>query len=261
MPTTERTALLPDETRPDEVGEFFTTLLATPPYRSTACRGWTAHELVAHMAAGAAEEADLIEAALAGTPRATRSFEEREPPYQALADDELRERLVHEAGRLTLALDRLAQHDEDRVLFTGRSMSAADFAMHSRSECALHRWDLVGRDDVGWAMLGQPALTKHAMGVLTSMSTLPEAPANRLGAAEPELRAVIRSAPHDDVVLTVAGGAFTMSMQPIDDTASDVELDAAARLLLLWGRREPSAPIDVHASGPTADLLATVFGW
>ena len=39
-------------------------------------------------------------------------------------------------------------------------MTAADFAMHSRSECALHRWDLVGRDDVGWAMLGTPALTR-----------------------------------------------------------------------------------------------------
>ncbi|MGO9874818.1 MAG: maleylpyruvate isomerase N-terminal domain-containing protein, partial [Acidimicrobiia bacterium] len=39
----------------DEVGELITTLLATPATRLTACRGWTAHELVAHLAAGAAE--------------------------------------------------------------------------------------------------------------------------------------------------------------------------------------------------------------
>lgn len=247
----------------DEIGEFFTTLLATPPHRRTACRGWTAHELVAHVAAGAAEEADLIDAHLGGEPRPTRTFEAREPPYRALADDQLRECLVREAGRLSIALDQLARNVEDRVLFTGRAMSAADFAMHSRSECALHRWDLVGRDEIGWAMLGQPVLTQHALGVLTSMSTLPEAPANRLGgaSARPEMRAVIRSAPHDDVIVTVTGGTFAMSMQPINETAADVELDAAARLLLLWGRREPSAPIDVYASGGAADALEALFGW
>ena len=247
----------------DEIAEFFTTLLATPPHRRTACRGWTAHELVAHVAAGAAEEADLIDAHLGGEPRPTRTFEAREPPYRSLADDELRDCLVREAGRLTVALDRLAQNVDDQVMFTGRAMSAADFAMHSRSECSLHRWDLVGRDEIGWAMLGQAALTEHALVVLTSMSTLPEAPANRLGAAcaWPEMRAVIRSAPHDDVVVTVTGGTLAMSMQPIDETEADVELDAAARLLLLWGRREPSAPIDMHASGGTAESLEALFGW
>ncbi len=44
----------------------------------TACREWTAHQLVAHLAAGAKERADLIEEALAGLPeRATTPFAER----------------------------------------------------------------------------------------------------------------------------------------------------------------------------------------
>ena len=263
MSRTEFVTRPDDDTRIDEVAEFVTTLFSTPAHRLTACRGWTAHELVAHLAAGAAEEADLIEAHLAGVQRPTRAFEDRELPFRARVDAELRDRLIEESVRLAAALGKLADRAGDHVLFTGRAMSPADFAMHSRSECTLHRWDLTGRDDVGWAMLAQPALTEHAMGVLTSMSTLPEAPSNRLAAAAagPEIRAVIRSAPHDDVVLTVSGGAFAMSMQPAGDLAPDVELDPAARLLLLWGRREPSAPIDLHATGPTARMLGTLFGW
>lgn len=259
------TVTAPHESTVDEVAELVSTLLATPAHRLTACRGWTAHELVAHLAAGAAEEADLIEAHLAHAPeRPTRAHEAREMPYRALPDPELRDRLVANAGRLAALLDQLGTADPtDRVLFTGRPMTAADFAMHSRSECALHRWDLVGRDDVGWEMLGTPALTEHALTVLTSMSTLPEAPANRLGAksAPGDARLVLRSAPHDDVVVTFTDGALAMTLEPIIDTPPAVELEPAARLLALWGRREPSTPVDVHADGENRRRLETLFGW
>jgi len=250
-----------DEKPFDEVGEFVATLLATPAHRLTNCAGWTAHELVAHMAGGAAEEADLIEAHLAGRPRATRPFEEREPAYRALPDAELRDRLVEEAGRLASVLAKLEADGTDPVQFTGRAMTAADFAMHSRSECALHRWDLAGRDDAGWALLGQPCLTAHALTVLAQMSTLPETPANRLAGylGAPTVRAIIRSAPHDDVVLTVVAGAVTLALEPISDAPPALELDAAARLLLLWGRREPSAPIDVYATGRDAEIVSVLL--
>jgi uncharacterized protein (TIGR03083 family) len=247
----------------DEVGEFLTTLLATPPTRLTNCRGWTAHELTAHLAAGAAEEADLIEAHLAGaTPRATRAHDERESPYRALPDPELRDQLVAHGGRLTTAMHQLAAGDAPTVDFTGRPMSAADFAMHSRSECAVHRWDLVGRDDIGWRMLAQPSLTKHALTVLTSMSTLAEAPANRVpaGAETPVTRLVLRSEPHDDVIVALEAGVVSMECAPIDASKPDVELGPSARLLLLWGRREPSAPIDVHATGAARDCFERLFG-
>ena len=167
-----------------------------------------------------------------------------------MPDAQLRDELVTNAARLAVALERLAGADRaGPVLFTGRPMTAADFTMHSRSECSLHRWDLVGRDDVGWAMLGQPALTRHALTVLTSMSTLPETPANRIARqpARADARVVIRSAPHADLIVTLSAGAVSLAQQPIDATPPDVELEPAARLLLLWGRREPSAPIDVHA--------------
>lgn len=260
--TTDTTTREPDVL--DEVGELFTTLLATPPGRLTNCRGWTAHDLVAHLAAGAAEEADLIETHLAGQPeRTTLAHDEREAPYRALPDTELRERLVANGARLTEALHTLAGDESGEVLFTGRRMSAADFAMHSRSECAIHRWDLVGRDDIGWTMLARPELTAHALTVLTSMSTLQEAPVNRIGAhpEHPTTRLILRSDPQDDVVVTVAGGSVSMTLEPPSASAADVELEPAARLLLLWGRREPSAPINLNPSGERRMLLNSLFGW
>jgi hypothetical protein len=249
----------------DEVGELVVSLLAAPAHRATSLPGWTAHELVAHLAAGAAEESDLIESHLEGRPeRPTRGFEERELPFRALPDAPLRDRLVEEAARLAIALETLAEDPaRDGVLFSGRRMTSADFAMHSRSECALHRWDLVGRDDIGWAMLAQPELTTHALGVLTAMSSLPEAPANRVAhaLATSDQRVVLRSAPFDDVILTISDGVVALAEAPIDDAPPTVELDAAARLLLLWGRREPSAPVDLRAESAERRIVTALLGW
>jgi uncharacterized protein (TIGR03083 family) len=65
------------------------------PSAPTACAGWTAHDIAAHLAAGAKEMADLIEEHLAGRPpRATQGYEERERPFRALDQDELLDRMV-----------------------------------------------------------------------------------------------------------------------------------------------------------------------
>lgn len=242
-------------TAPDEAHELLTTLLSTPLHQLTGCQGWTGHELVAHLAAGADEEADLIEAQVAGRPeRATRSFDEREAPYRALADGPLRERLFEASLRLTTALQRLGS---GTVRFTGWVMTAGDIALHSRSECAIHRWDLVGRDDAGWAMLRQPALTRHAASVLMSMPTLAESVAARLGPRSglADARVVLRSGALDDVVVELRAGVPSVTLAAQADAAADLECDAAQRLLLLWGRREPSSPIHLHATGSGRALL------
>jgi uncharacterized protein (TIGR03083 family) len=243
----------------DEITELVTTLLAVPPEQLTNCRGWTVHDLTAHLAAGAAETADLIESRRAGEPdRATRGFDAREAPYRALPDTELRDRLLEESVRLTMVREQLG---DDAVLFTGRRMTAADFEMHGRSECALHRWDIVGRDDVGWELLARPALTRHALTVLTEMTTLPEAPANRVALAELDdgARAVLRSPGADDVVIEVRDGALRVSVGPPIEEPPALELDAAARLLILWGRREPSAPIRRYATDAATGALLTAL--
>lgn len=249
MTTLNRTPVI------DEVGEFIGTLVTTPPERLTNCRGWTVHDLTAHLAAGAAEQADLIEEHLAGRPeRATRTFEEREPAYRALPDAELRERLVAEATRFAGVQVELGT---DSIAFSGRQMTAPDFAMHGRSECTLHRWDIVGRDDIGWALLGQHVLTKHALTVLSTMSVLTESPANRAVDLDvPDgLRVIVRSEPHDDLVITMLNGFATLTLEPITDAPAHLVLGPAARLLFLWGRREPSAPITLNATGAELALL------
>jgi len=74
---------------PRESGELMKTLADADPAAPTACSQWTVHDLVAHLAAGAKENADLVEDELAGRPaRATRTFAEREPSFVAMPDVE-----------------------------------------------------------------------------------------------------------------------------------------------------------------------------
>ncbi len=250
--------------RPLDEGEaFVATLLAASPSQLTACRGWTAHEVTAHLAAGSQEIADLIESHLAGAgPRPTRSFEEREAPYRAMDDAELRGRFFEQVERSKQARQRLAHHADDAVPFTGRAMSAAEFATHSRSERAIHRWDIAGRDEIGWEMLARPDLTLHALKILTDMTVLPETLDNRLAAAgrSGDFEVRLRGEPHDDVVVSLSGGTLTVRSEPPGDGRVDARLDPAARLLALWGRREPSAAIHLEG-GADRDALWCLFGW
>ena len=113
--------------RVDEGEAFVATLLAASPSQLTACRGWTVHEVTAHLAAGSEEIADLIESHLAGAvPRPTRSFDEREASYRAMDDPTLRRHFFEQVERSKQARQRLARDADDTVLFTGRAMTAAE---------------------------------------------------------------------------------------------------------------------------------------
>ncbi|MHB1784968.1 MAG: maleylpyruvate isomerase N-terminal domain-containing protein [Acidimicrobiales bacterium] len=254
-----------ERVRPLDEGEaFVATLLAASPSQLTACRGWTVHEVTAHLAAGSEEIADLIESHLAGAgPRPTRSFEEREAPYRAMDDARLRGRFFEQVERSKQARQRLAHHADDAVVFTGRAMTAAEFATHSRSERAIHRWDIVGRDEIGWEMLAHRDLTLHALKILTDMTVLAEALDNRLAAAAyrcGDFEVRLRSDPHDDVVVSLSGGSLTAHAEPPGDGRGDACLDPAARLRALGGRREPSAAIHMEG-GADRDALWCLFGW
>ena len=239
-------------------------LLAASPSRLTACRGWTTHEVTAHLAAGSEEIADLIESHLAGAvPRPTRSFDEREAPYRAMDDPTLRRHFFEQVERSGQARQRLADDADDAVLFTGRAMTAGELVTHSRSERAIHRWDIVGRDEIGWDLLARSDLTLHAIKILTDMTVLPETLDNRLRAAayrSGDFEVRLRSEPHDDVVVSLSGGSLDVHSESPGDRQVDARLDPAARLLALWGRREPSAPIYLEG-GAGRDALWCLFGW
>src|SRR5262249_51469074 len=129
---------------------FVEAMHAALPGAPTSCAGWTVHELTAHIAAGSAEIADLIELELSGAPpRPTRDFDEREAPYRALPSKELRRRFFHESLRVTVALDRLYSAGKGRrVAFTGAQLDVPTLVLHIESELILHRWDIVGGDEI-----------------------------------------------------------------------------------------------------------------
>ena len=230
----------------DEATALIETLGATPPSAPTACAGWTAHELVAHLAAGAAEMADLTEATVAGRPsRATRAFADREAPFVVLPDDELRDRLLVEALRLGAAVESLGTAGPDAgVDFAGRRLTAADLSIHGRSEAALHRWDLVGDDEVSRDLLGQPELSEHAVAVLTSMlDGSPEAISSRFASTGVAPARLAFASPGQPDVVFVRDEAGSRLELADPGPAAAASADPATRLLALWGRRSQLGPI------------------
>src|SRR5262249_28337346 len=83
----------------DAFAAFGKALGSMDPEGPTRCAGWTVHELTAHLAAGSAELADLIELELGSGSRPTRDFDDREAPYRALAPARLRRAFFEESLR------------------------------------------------------------------------------------------------------------------------------------------------------------------
>jgi len=247
----------------DEATAFLDTLARTAPNAPTACAQWTAHELVAHLTAGAAEMAELTEAVTAGRgERGTRDFADREAPWVEMADDDLRASLVTEAIRLSVAVEALAAAGPElTVPFARRRLGATELTMHGRSEAALHRWDLAGDDDISTDLLAQPELTGHAVGVLNTMlDASPEAVTTRTtSAAITKLRAHFAAPGHMDVVLVVDGAGARLELdEPRPRPCATT--DPATRLLALWGRRSPTRQISWNEGDAAVEPLAA-FLW
>jgi hypothetical protein len=98
--------------RDDAMRAFISSASELPASAPTWCSGWSAHDLTAHVTAAAEERADLIDDHLAGKPsRATRSWEVREPPFRAMSDAVLRERLQEHAVRFERNVSALREDD------------------------------------------------------------------------------------------------------------------------------------------------------
>jgi hypothetical protein len=199
---------------------------------ATQCRGWTVHELTAHVAAGSAEIADLIELELAGAAtRPTRDFEEREAPYRMLSPRRLRRSFFEEALRATVAVERLRQAGRDRrVAFTGTHLDASTLTTHIESELVLHRWDIVGCDEIAIKALGDMRLAVHAVTTVADMK--PNVFPARAGGYE---TVVLRAAGAPDIAVT-SGSTTSVELAPPDHSHPVVECHPATRTLMLWGR-------------------------
>ena len=251
-----------DIERSTEVTAFLDALRSTAAETVSACDGWTAHEVTAHLTAAAAEVTSHLRAWLAGEPvPETRAFEEREPPYRAMADEDLRHRLDVEERTVRAALGQVLAAQPDAVIpWTGRRMPVATFLPHLRSEFAVHRWDIVGDDELGTELLAQPDLTEHAVGALGGLLVA------RGSTRDPEpgrdLHVRLRSGDSRDVRLVVESGVADLRLAEQADEPR-IDLDAAARTLVIWGRR-PADParITSHVDPPTlARVLALLSGY
>src|SRR5437764_683522 len=189
-----------------------------PPQQATACSGWTVHELTAHVAAGAYEISRYLTAAVNQTPPPTlQTLEEREAPFRAMSDGDLREALEVHTAELQRLLDAASAMGPDAVVpWVNREVPVGFFAMHVRSEASIHRWDLVGDDDVSADLLSRPELTTHAVTALGPLLLLRGA-ASPLDGTPFEIR--LRSAGQPDVVLRAgASGPELTVAEDVDDS-------------------------------------------
>ncbi len=180
----------------ESFGAFLETLRRVRNTDPTRCEGWTVHELLAHLAAGSAEIADLANLPLQGVGpvRATRGFEEREAPYRLMRPMQLRRSFVREGMRATAAIIMLEQAGRD-LEFTGIALSPQSLLLHCESELIVHRWDITGDDDVSLQGLARRDIQEHT---LTTIAKMP--------------------------------------VEILTTTTAPSDLDAAHQLLAVWGR-------------------------
>jgi uncharacterized protein (TIGR03083 family) len=208
------------------------------PDVGTWCEAWTVRDIVAHQAGNAEELARVLGAHLEGQPVATRSFEEREGPLRGMNDTDLWAALQQNMALLdevVAAADSLPA-DMD-VAWTGRTMKVPWFAEHMREELVLHGWDITGDDAAAQVRMAQPWMTTHS--VIAVGKPLLVKGAKQLRPGE-RIEARLRVSGTDDVVVAADTDRTTIALADPDGPAT-LETDAAARVLLLWGRR-PADP-------------------
>lgn len=224
-----------DHDRPVEVEKLLTSLDELGPRALTSCPGWCAHDVAAHSAGNHQEVRRHLEAFAGGRPlERTRGHEEREPPLRQLSYGELLALLEREEAAMRRASTEVLEQDPSaRLRWTGRTVPAKGFRTHMRNEDALHRWDLVGDDEDSGMLLAQPELLEHALEFIGAPLWREGL---RRGAGDRALRAVVRADGHDDLRVIAGDGTAHVSVVEPEGEAT-VLADAAARLLLLWGRK------------------------
>jgi len=223
--------------RSQEAEAFLDALQDTAPEVVSACDGWTAHEITAHLAGGAAEVTRHLEPYLRGEQvPATQSFEIREAPFRAMNDPALRRRLEVEEEKMRSVIEEVLAQEPDAVIpWTGRQMPVAKFVPHMRNEFTVHRWDFAGDGEIGPHLLAQPELTEHAVTVLGRMLMLRGA--QRDPEPDQDFAVRLRADGTRDVRVVVESGQAGLQLADDDTDEPYAEVDAAARTLIIWGRR------------------------
>jgi Mycothiol maleylpyruvate isomerase N-terminal domain len=249
--------------RSAEADAFLATIEAASPYWVSACDGWTTHEIAAHVTGNAVEIVRHLDPYLQGDPvPKTRSFEEREAPLQVLAHRDLLDRLDADDQRMRQVVSDVLDKEPDAVIrWTGRDMAVAKFIPHMRNEHSLHRWDVVGDDGTSLDLLAQSDLVDHSVGVLGAILLR----AGRQHDPDPDTDFCVRlrSEGQPDLLVAVDNGEATLTWARDEGDGPGIELDAAARLLFIWGRRpDDHGRLRSHLAQPDlARLQALLSGY
>jgi hypothetical protein len=223
------------------------------PDTGTWCEAWTVRDIVAHQAGNAEELARVLGAHLEGELVGTRGFEEREGPLRALNDADLWDALLDRMTTLNeVAAAAEAVPGDTDVAWTGRTMKVPWFAEHMREELVLHGWDITGDCDISAAFqtaLAESWMTTHSV-VAVGRPLLAKG-AKQLGPGE-RIEARLRVADTDDVFLSADADHTAVRFADAVGPAT-LETDAAARVLLLWGRR-PGNPSRICSRAGTETL-------
>jgi hypothetical protein len=112
----------------------------------------------------------------------------------------------------------------------------------------LHGWDITGDYDTATKTLSEPWMTDHS--VIAVGRPLLARGVVKLGLSPGErVEGRLRVPGADDIVVTAERDSTNIALVPPSGEAT-LETDAAARVLLLWGRR-PADPARIRSSaGP-----------
>lgn len=229
------------------------------PAAGTWCEAWTVRDIVIHQTGNADELARVLAGHLEGEPVPTRGFEEREAPYRALQNADLWSAFIGRMNRLSeVAAAAESLPDDTDVAWTGRTMKIPWFAEHMREELVLHGWDITGDDAAAQERLGQWWMTEHSVEAVGAPLLMKGVKKLGLDGTE-RLEGRLRVEGTDDVVVTAEADTTSIELSAPDGPAT-LECDAAARVLLLWGRR-PGDPARISSGvGPeTLGRLRTLL--
>jgi len=223
--------------RSREAETFLEARLCTDQEIVSACDGWTAHEITAHLAAMMVEITHHLEPYLRGDPvPETRTFEEREPPFRAMQDSGLCQLLSDAEHKMRATVEQVLTSDPGAVIWwTGRNMEVAKFIPHVRNEFAIHRWDFVGDDEIGRELLSHAELVEHSVAALGRILLL------RGRHHDPfpgeDFHVSLRAEGGQNLRLIVEADRAELELTDNEIDEPHVDFDAAARTLVIWGRR------------------------
>jgi hypothetical protein len=133
-------------------------------------------------------------------------------------------------------------------------MAVAKFVPHLRNGFAIHRWDFVGDDEVSAELLAQPELAEHAVDILGQL--LLRRGREHDPCPDEDFHVRLRAENAPDVRLVVEAGQAGLELVSDQTDGPHVDLDLAARTLVIWGRRpDQRGRFRSHVSQPTLRRL------